>query len=76
MVITVLMFILMKAIFHTYNSEKMDFQYLDLNFKLFQNSLNLNTWPFWFEISYEFLLNMKSFNIVENLSSDKPVWTE
>ena len=46
----------------------------NLNFKLFLNSLNLNTWPFWFQISYEFLLNMNIFNIVENLSSDKPVW--
>ena len=45
-------------------------------FKLFSNSLNLNTWPFWFKISYEFFLNMNSFYIVENLSSDKQVWTE
>ena len=42
----------------------------------FKNSLNLNTWPFWFEISYEFLLKMIIFDIVENLILDKPVWTE
>ena len=36
-----------------------------------QNSLDWNTWPFWFEISYEFLLNMIIFNILENLGSDK-----
>ena len=49
---------------------------LDFEIKRVACSLNLNTWPFWFEISYEFLLNMNSFNIVENLSSDKLVWTE
>ena len=66
----------MKAIFHTYNLEQMQFKCLNLNFKLFKNSLNLNTWLFWFKICYEFLFNMISFNTVENLSSDKPVWTE
>ena len=45
-------------------------------FKFFKKGLNQNIWPFWFKISYEFLLNMNIFNIVENLSSDKSVWTE
>ena len=58
----------MKAIFHTYNLEKMHFKCFNLTFKYFK-SLNLNTWPFWFKISYEFLLNVNIFNIVENLSS-------
>ena len=40
--IAVLMSILMKAVFHTYNLEKMHFKCLNSNFKLFQNSLNLN----------------------------------
>ena len=66
----------MKAIVHTYNLEKMHFKCLNLNIIIFLNSLNLNTWPFWFEISYEFLLNMNIFNIVENLNLDKLVWTE
>ena len=61
----------MKAVFHTHNLEKMHLKCLNLNFKI-----NLNTWPFWFKISYEFLLNMNSFNIVENLSTDKQVWAE
>ena len=74
MMIAVLMSILMKEIFHTYNLEKMHFKCLNLIFRLFQNSLNI--WQFWFKSSYEFLLNMNSFNIVENLSSDKPVRTE
>ena len=76
MMITVLVSILMKAFFHTYNLEKMHFKCLHLNFKLFLSSLNLNTWPFWFKISYEFLLNMNIYKIEENRSSDKPVWTE
>ena len=76
MMIAVLMSILMKAIIHTYNLEKMHFKCLNLNFKLFWNSLNLNILPFWFKSLYEFLLNMYNFNIVENLSSDKPVLTE
>ena len=67
---------MVKTIFHTYNLEKMHFKCLNWNFKIFENSLNLNTLPFWFEISDEFLLKMNIFNIVENLSSDKPVWTE
>ena len=46
----------------------MHFNCLNLNFKLFFYII--------IKISYEFLLNMNSFNIVENLSSDKLVWTE
>ena len=54
----------------------MHFKCLNLNFKLFLNSLNLNTWPFWLKISYEYILKQNIFNIVESLSSDTLDWTE
>ena len=56
MMITILMSILMKAFFfyiYTYNLEKMHFKCLNLKLKIFCNRLNLNTWTFWFEISFK-----------------------